>query len=117
MLADHVDRIMVGFEESRQHYRNPERVVVTGTPVRGEFAGYTKESARDQMGIPKDQPLVVSVWGSLGAAHMNGIIGDMIPMMKDRDEFHLLHAAGSMYYEKLKQKLQETAPGLCRIRR
>ena len=33
MLAGSVDKIMVGFEESRAQYREPERVVVTGTPA------------------------------------------------------------------------------------
>ena len=67
LLDGHVDRVMVGFEESRAHYKHPERVVVTGTPVRGDFAHYTRDSARAQLGLPKDEPLVVSVWGSLGA--------------------------------------------------
>ena len=40
MLANVVDRIMLGFEESRRYYKHPEKAVVTGTPVRGEFAGY-----------------------------------------------------------------------------
>ena len=37
MLSKYVDIVMVGFEESRKHYPHPERVVVTGTPVRGDF--------------------------------------------------------------------------------
>ena len=32
MLAGAVDRILVGFEESKQHYSEQEKVVVTGTP-------------------------------------------------------------------------------------
>ena len=35
MLAGHVDKIMVGFEDSRAYYKDPEKVEVTGTPVRG----------------------------------------------------------------------------------
>jgi len=110
MLADRVDRIMVGFEESRKQYRHPERVVVTGTPVRGEFSSYTQESAKAQMGMSPDEALVVSVWGSLGAAHMNGVIGDMIPLLKGKNEFRLLHAAGSLYYDELCARLAGTAP-------
>ena len=37
MLEKHAARIMVGFEECRIHYKHPERIVVTGTPVRGDF--------------------------------------------------------------------------------
>lgn len=110
MLAQHVDKIMVGFEESRAYYKNPERVEVTGTPVRGEFSCYTKDSAKAQLGLPADKPLVVSVWGSLGAGHMNEIMTDMIPLLRGQDDLRLIHSAGSMYYEKVCEKLKETAP-------
>ena len=82
MLAGAVDKIMVGFEESRAQYRDPDRVVVTGTPVRGEFDRYTREAARAQLGIPEGVPLVVSVWGSLGSGHMNAKLLELLPLMR-----------------------------------
>ena len=51
MLAKYVDKVMVGFEESRRHYPHPERVVITGTPVRGEFFNCTREEARAKLGF------------------------------------------------------------------
>lgn len=110
MLADKVSRIMVGFEESRQHYKHPDKVIVTGTPVRGEFDLYTKESARKELGIPNDKKMVVSVWGSLGAGHMNKIMGEVIPLMDGNEGFRLIHAAGSMYYKNFVENLEKTAP-------
>ena len=110
LVSKHVDRVMVGFEESREKYSDPSRVIVTGTPVRGSFSSYTRESAKKQLGIPDDKPLVVSVWGSLGAGHMNGIIAEMIPMMRDGAPFRLVHSAGSMYYPGLCKALAERAP-------
>lgn len=107
LLAKRVDKIMVGFEESRAHYPEPERVEVTGTPVRGEFAYFTKDSAKAELGIPQDKPLVVSVWGSLGAGHMNGIMEKMIPLMKGQTDFRLIHSAGSRYYGPMTEKLRE----------
>ena len=70
-LSKVVDCVMVGFEESRAHYDHPERVVVTGTPVRGDFFRYTRKEAREKLGFADDKPLVLSVWGSLGAEVMN----------------------------------------------
>ena len=110
MLSDKVDRIMVGFEDSVRHYARPEKVTVTGTPVRGSFSSYTKETAKKQLGIPNDRPLVVSVWGSLGAGHMNAVMAELIPMMKQDQSFRLVHAAGGKYYDELCRKLQESAP-------
>jgi len=99
-----------GFEESRQYYKQPEKLTVTGTPVRGEFARYTRESARRELGIPDGKPLVVSVWGSLGAGHMNDMICGMIPLMDSDCDFRLIHSAGSGYYKKLISRLDETDP-------
>ena len=110
MLADKVDKIMVGFEESCKHYHHPERVVVTGTPVRGEFCEFTKAQAKAKLGIPENMPLVVSVWGSLGSKHMNGIMGDMIPLIDDNSGFRLIHSIGNMYYDGFMQKLSELCP-------
>ena len=110
LLDGHVDRVMVGFEESRAQYKDPSRVVVTGTPVRGEFANYTRESARAQLGLPQDEPLVVSVWGSLGAGHMNEIMGEMIPMLRENRDFRLIHSVGGAYWEDFTARLRETAP-------
>ena len=95
MLADKVDAILVGFEESRQHYRSPEKVTVTGTPVRGEFARYTRESARAELGLDPREPLVVSVWGSLGSGHMNGILTEMLPLLRGQKRFRMIHSVGS----------------------
>ena len=110
LLGDVVDSIMVGFEESRQYYKHTSRVTVTGTPVRGEFGRLTKEKARRALGIAPSDKLVVSVWGSLGAAHMNNTVCEMIPLMGSSAGFKLIHSAGSMYFDEVRAKLDETAP-------
>ena len=71
MLEGSADRIMVGFEECRQHYKHPEKIVVTGTPVREDFFTLTREEAKKRLGINDGRPLIVSFWGSLGAAGMS----------------------------------------------
>ncbi len=109
LLAKHVDRIMVGFEESRKHYPEPEKVSVTGTPVRGEFSAYTRESAKKELGLPAELPLVVSVWGSLGSGHMNGILLELLPLLEGQREFRLLHAIGSRDFEDITRRLAETS--------
>ena len=97
-LSKVVDRVMVGFEESRNHYEHPEKVVVTGTPVRGDFFRFTRKEARAQLGLEDDRPLVLSVWGSLGATEMNRQIADFIALeCKGGEPFHHIHSAGRDY--------------------
>lgn len=114
LLAEHVNKVMVGFEESRSAYHHPDKVEVTGTPVRGEFATYSKAQAKRELGLDPDEPLVVSVWGSLGAAHMNKVMGELIPMLDETKEFHLIHSVGAMYFEEFMRRLRETAPNFNR---
>ena len=97
-LARVVDLVMVGFEESRSHYDHPEKVVVTGTPVRGDFFRYTRQEARAQLGITDERPLLLSYWGSLGAAVMNERMADFIAReCRSGRPFHHIHGAGRDY--------------------
>lgn len=107
LLSGVVDRIMVGFEESRAYYKHPERVIVTGTPVRGDFLRYGKSQAKAELGLPVNKPLVVSVWGSLGATHMNEIMAELIERAVNKPIFSLIHSAGKRGYAGMMQKLDK----------
>ena len=95
LLEPYVDLIMVGFEECRKNYRHPEKVLVTGTPVRGDFFTYTKKEAKRKLEIDDGRPLIVSFWGSLGAAVMNRQTAEFLAMEAASGcPFHHVHAAG-----------------------
>ena len=111
MLEGVVDTVMVGFEESRANYKHPERVVVTGTPVRGEFMHADKLAARRALGLPEDKPLVASVWGSLGAGHMNEIMTDFIIRACANPFFGVVHSTGKAWYQKMTSTLEREKPG------
>ena len=97
-LSKVVDVVMVGFEESRSHYDDPGKVVVTGTPVRTDFFRYTRKEARAELGLTDDRPLVLSVWGSLGAEVMNCQMAECIALeCRDGAPFHHIHGAGRNY--------------------
>ena len=93
-LEKHVKLIMVGFEEARANYRHPDKVRVTGTPVRLGFMRADKAKAKRELGLDEHTPLVVSVWGSLGATEMNKTVAGVIALaMKDKP-FRMVHSAG-----------------------
>lgn len=110
MLSGVVDRILVGFEESRQHYADVKKVLVTGTPVRGAFSDCTQAEAKTYLGLPADKPLVVSVWGSLGARRMNEMMTDFIALACEEPAFTLIHSAGKLGYERMTGALAEKCP-------
>ena len=107
-LAGVVDRIMVGFEESRKEYKHPEKVIVTGTPVRTQFDPDSDPAqAKEKLGLPADKPLVLSVWGSLGASKMNEIVVGVIERALRKPAFSLIHSAGTRGYDAMEQRMRE----------
>ncbi len=107
MLEPFANRIMVGFESCRKYYKHPQKVAVTGTPVREDFFALTKAQAKEQLGVNDGRPLVVSFWGSLGASGMNQQMVDFLALEAAKEPFHHIHAAGSGNLTALKHALEE----------
>ncbi len=108
MLENFARCVMVGFEDCRRHYQNPEKIVVTGTPVRGDFFTLSREEARAKLGLNDDRPLLVSFWGSLGASNMNAKMLDFFDAeVAAGQPFHHIHAAGSSGWENMQKSMAE----------
>ena len=99
MLSSIADKIFVTYEGLESSYKCPERIVYNVSPLRSEFLEknsafeiddkYTEYASRQ-----KERPLVVSYWGSLGAANMNNKILDLIKQNVKERRFNHIHATG-----------------------
>ena len=97
LLEKHTGLIMVGFEECRANYKDPDKVLVTGTPVRGDFFRLTKKEAKQKLGMDDGRPLIVSFWGSLGATEMNRQMAGFLALeARNGVPFHHVHGAGTI---------------------
>ena len=105
LLEGKVDRILVGFEESRSAYKDPGKVEVTGTPVRAGFRHTEREKARRELGFRPDERIVLAVFGSLGAGRMNQLMEDVIRRMGNDAPFRLIYATGKRYYDEVQDML------------
>ena len=107
LAAGVATKVMVCFEESVKHYKNPEAVDVVGMPVRQEFITTGKTEARKILGL-EDCRIVVSAFGSPGAKVMNENIAGMFPLeQKDGFPFHHIHAVGSFGWGWMPDKVRE----------
>lgn len=105
MLAPHVDKILLGVESGKSYYKDKSKLVFTGTPVRTVFLKTDKLAARRELGLDEQNPLVLSVWGSLGSEHMNSIMLELIPRLAEEKSIHLVHSAGKAYYKEFMDEL------------
>ena len=112
LVARTASRIMVSFDASRQHYPDPEKVLLTGTPVREEFLYARRQQARQALGLG-DEPLIVSCWGSLGAREMNKKIVDFMRLELNEPWRHV-HATGSFGWRWIPEYVREHGVDLAR---
>ena len=107
LAANKADRVLVAFDESRAHYKKPEEVQVVGMPVHRDFVFTTREQARKELGL-KDEKLVVSAFGSLGAKVMNEAMAQVFAMEKANGyPFKHIHATGRYGWEWMPDKVAE----------
>ena len=115
LLENHADLIMVGFEECRKNYRHPDKVLVTGTPVRGDFFRLTRKQAKQKLGMDDGRPLIVSFFGSLGAAEMNREMARFLALeARNGLPFHHVHGAGAIGCQRMGEYLRDEAADLSR---
>ena len=115
LLENHTDLIMVGFEECRKNYKHPGKVLVTGTPVRGDFFLLTKKQAKRKLGMDDGRPLIVSFFGSLGAAEMNREMARFLALeARGGLPFHHVHSAGAIGCQRMDEYLREEKVDLSR---
>ena len=115
LLENHADLIMVGFEECRKNYRHPDKVLVTGTPVRGDFFRLTRKQAKQKLGMDDGRPLIVSFFGSLGAAEMNREMARFLALeARNGLPFHHVHGAGAIGCQRMGGYLRDEKVDLSR---
>ena len=115
LLENHADLIMVGFEECRKNYRHPDKVLVTGTPVRGDFFRLTRKQAKQKLGMDDGRPLIVSFFGSLGAAEMNRETARFLALeARNGLPFHHVHGAGAIGCQRMDGYLRDEKVDLSR---
>lgn len=107
MAANTATKVLVCFEESRQHYKHPDKVQVVGMPVRREFWETQRKHARQELGLG-GEPLVVSTFGSQGAKVMNEMTAQLFALEQQAGfPFHHIHAVGKFGAEWMPQTVKE----------
>ncbi len=93
-LARFADRVFVAFPEARIRFKVPSEV--TGTPVRKEFHTVTSRSARAALGLRPDDPVLLIMGGSQGAAGVNRLLLEALPFLVEHfPRLQFVHLTGA----------------------
>ncbi len=107
-LAKRVDAVMLTTEDAAKHLQPKNPCVITGMPIRGELLAADRALSRFELGIPDDEPLVLSMGGSLGAKPINDAVLAMLLAKHRQKDCIFLHATGGAEScEETLQRLQD----------
>jgi len=105
-LARIASKVCVSFENSATYFPS-SKVVVTGMPVRAEFASLLdKVEARRKLGLAEDRFTVLVVGGSQGARKLNELVLGMWPVI-DNGRTQILHQVGERNLAEVRARLEE----------
>jgi len=86
-------KICVSFSETLNYFRNRDKVIVTGLPLRKELFLGNAEKGLELCGFTAEKPLLLVFGGSLGAAKINQTIRALLP--KILEQYNVAHVCGA----------------------
>jgi len=117
MYAKKVDRVLVGFKETKVCLKNASNVVVTGTPTKVRkmvIADSQKVQILNQLGIKNTLPIVLIFGGSQGAQKINESVFELIKNNYNR-KYQIIWATGPKQFDIIKEKFNELQINIDRI--
>lgn len=104
LVSKAADKICISFEPSRAYFKQKDKLVLTGNPVRGEFFALNRSEARTKLGLDS-RPFVFATGGSLGAETINQCMVELIKKQAAEKQMQIVLAAGKTGYPQVMKQL------------
>jgi len=111
MLAKRTDRILVGFNETKERLNNAKRIVVTGNPTKIKDLNLSKDKKEKiikDLGLDTTKPILLVFGGSQGARAINNAIIKIIKSNANKN-YQIIWAPGPVQYEVIKEELKNSS--------
>ena len=110
-LERYASKVFLGFGSASSFFKEPEKHIVTGNPVRKAFFNADRIEARGKLGISQQAFVILSFGGSLGAGAINDVMYDIMKQLngeeKDGRKIVLLFGTGRIYYDSIMKKIED----------
>lgn len=104
-LARFADKIAVTAPESFRFFKDPDRLILTGYPVRPDLVKWTRSAGRQTLGLSYDVPILLIFGGSKGARSINEAVLTNLPKLLERVQ--IIHIAGELDWPKVEASAKE----------
>lgn len=100
--------VAVTYEETSSTLAHPERVRVTGNPVRASVLAAQRVAGRSRFGIEDGDVLLLVFGGSRGARHINSAMSSLCGRILDLPSVTVLHIAGRDEADSVRAQVAES---------
>lgn len=105
-LEPFVKKIFLGFDGAEKFFKNKKKLVYAGNPVRKSFFKMDRESSREKLNIPKEDFMVMSFGGSLGAEKINDLAFEILKEFNGKPGTRLIFGTGKWYIDGVQKKIE-----------
>ncbi len=100
-------KVFLGFAKAAEHFRMQEKLVVSGNPVRDEFMEPDRKKAREKLGLPQEDFVLLAFGGSQGAGRINKAMISAIRRYNGQEGMRICLGAGSYYHAAILESFRE----------
>ncbi|HEX2925183.1 MAG TPA: undecaprenyldiphospho-muramoylpentapeptide beta-N-acetylglucosaminyltransferase [Ruminiclostridium sp.] len=105
LLEKHVNYVAISFKDAEKYFKNKNKLVLTGNPVRQELLNSRRQEVLADLDIVEGKPLIVAMGGSRGAKKINETIAEMLNSYF-KGEFNLIFATGEAQFEEINSSVK-----------
>ncbi|MCZ7603593.1 MAG: undecaprenyldiphospho-muramoylpentapeptide beta-N-acetylglucosaminyltransferase [Melioribacteraceae bacterium] len=98
LLEKKADQIHISYEDSKKYFRQSEKLVVTGNPIRPKLKLIDRTEAVKNLNLDSTKKILLVIGGSGGAGSINKAIANNIQSFVGND-IQILWQTGKYYYE------------------
>jgi UDP-N-acetylglucosamine--N-acetylmuramyl-(pentapeptide) pyrophosphoryl-undecaprenol N-acetylglucosamine transferase len=101
LLEKYADEIHVSYEESKKYFRQPEKLFVTGNPIKVNLKKINKQLALSKFNLKNDKKTLLVTGGSLGAGSINKVVAASLSKLHEKG-IQVIWQTGNTYYDSYK---------------
>ena len=100
-LSGFADKIAISAPQSKEYFKNPNKLVVTGYPTRADLKSWDKNKAFNLLNLHSKKPVLLCFGGSKGARSINRAL---IPILPDLLlQMQIIHITGILDWPEVQQ--------------
>lgn len=107
ILSRFANKIAISFKESKKYFKDQNKLILVGNPVRKEILNSNKKTARKKFNLKENDIFVYSFGGSGGQKSLNDAMIEFIKINSNNKKIKLLHVTGKRLFDRFNKDLKE----------